>query len=131
MDANGPSLEAQVAIAIGGYCLVMVVVATIEFWYATAATDRPHTARRPPVSHERGESKTMKYSIGARVRLSQDARRRLIEGEKEAEHVRVAHENRAGVVIQWISEGTQPTGYLVDFRGVYMAVPEEDLEAAE
>jgi hypothetical protein len=47
MDAIGPSLEAQAAIAIGGYCLVMVVVATIEFWYATAATEGPHTARRP------------------------------------------------------------------------------------
>lgn len=70
----------------------------------------------------------MRYWIGAQVRLSQGARRRLIEGGEDTEHVRVASENRAGIVIQWISEGTQPTGYLVDFRGVYMALVEEDLE---
>jgi len=73
----------------------------------------------------------MKYWIGARVRLSEDARRRLVESEKEAEHVRVAQENRTGVVIQWISESMRPTGYLVDFQGVYMALAEEDLEAAK
>ena len=73
----------------------------------------------------------MKYWIGARVGLSDDARRRLVENGKEAEYVRVAQENRTGVVIQWISELMQPTGYLVVFQGVYMALGEEDLEAVE
>jgi hypothetical protein len=71
----------------------------------------------------------MRYWIGARVRLSSDARRHLIESGKEAEHIRVARENRSGIVIQWISERMQPTGYLVDFQGVYMALVEDDLEA--
>jgi len=73
----------------------------------------------------------MKYWIGAQVRLSKDARRRLMESGTEDEQVRVARENRAGVVIQWIREGIRPTGYLVDFRGVYMALVEGDLEAVE
>jgi hypothetical protein len=34
-------------------------------------------------------------------------------------------------VIQWIREGIRPTGYLVDFSGVYMALGEEDLEAVQ
>ncbi|MEW6569313.1 MAG: hypothetical protein AB1449_14360 [Chloroflexota bacterium] len=71
----------------------------------------------------------MKYWIGARVRLSEEARRRLAESGTDTDVVRVAVENRAGVVIQWISERMQPTGYLVDFQGVYMALAEEDLEA--
>ncbi len=73
----------------------------------------------------------MKYWIGARVRLSEDARRRLMQSGTEDEQVRVANENRTGVVIQWISEAMRPTGYLVDFRGVYMALVEGDLEAVE
>ncbi len=73
----------------------------------------------------------MKYCIGARVRLSEDARRHLLGSGSEAEHARVARENRTGVVIQWIREGIHPTGYLVDFGGVYMALGEEDLEAVE
>ena len=73
----------------------------------------------------------MKHWIGARVRLSEDARRRLMESGTEAEQARVAKENRTGVVIQWISEAMRPTGYLVDFRGVYMALGEEDLVAVE
>lgn len=73
----------------------------------------------------------MKYWIGARVRLSRDARRRILETGVETEQVRVAKENRTGIVIQWISEATRPTGYLVEFQGVYMALPEEDLEAVE
>lgn len=73
----------------------------------------------------------MKHWIGARVRLSGKARRRLLESGMETEEVRVARENRVGVVIQWIREGIRPTGYLVDFSGVYMALGEEDLEAVE
>jgi len=73
----------------------------------------------------------MKYPIGKRVRLSEAARNRLIENAKEAEHIRVAQEDRLGIVIQWISESMRPTGYLVDFQGVYMALGEEDLVAAE
>lgn len=73
----------------------------------------------------------MKHWIGARVRLSGDARRRLVESGTESEEVRVARENRTGVVIQWIREGIRPTGYLVDFSGVYVALGEEDLEAVE
>ena len=73
----------------------------------------------------------MKHWIGARVRLSEDARRRLMESCTEAEQARVAKENRTGVVIQWISEAMRPTGYLVDFRGVYMALGDEDLVAVE
>lgn len=73
----------------------------------------------------------MKYWIGARVRLSEDARRRLMESGTEDEQVRVANENRTGVVIQWISEAMRPTGYLVDFGGVYMALVEGDLGAVE
>lgn len=73
----------------------------------------------------------MKYWIGARVRLSKDARRRLLETGTETDQLQVARENRTGIVIQWISEGMRPTGYLVDFQGVYMALPEEDLEAVE
>jgi hypothetical protein len=73
----------------------------------------------------------MKHWIGARVRLSGDARKRLVETATEIEQVRVARENRTGVVIQWIREGIRPTGYLVDFSGVYMALGEEDLEAVE
>jgi len=73
----------------------------------------------------------MKHWIGARVRLSEDARRRLMESGTEAEQARVAKENRTGVVIQWISEAMRPTGYLVDFRGVYMALGDEDLVAVE
>ena len=88
---------------------------------------------RPALSGScgRGDGKAMKHWIGARVRLSKDARRRLVESEKEAEYVRVAQQNRTGVVIQWISERMQPTGYLVDFQGVYMALAEEDLVAVE
>ena len=71
----------------------------------------------------------MKYWIGARVRLSEEARRRLAESGTDTDVVRAAVENRTGVVVQWISERTQPTGYLVDFQGVYMALAEEDLEA--
>ena len=73
----------------------------------------------------------MKHWIGARVRLSEDARRRLMESGTEAEQARVAKENRTGVVIQWISEAMRPAGYLVDFRGVYMALGDEDLVAVE
>jgi hypothetical protein len=73
----------------------------------------------------------MKYWIGARVRLSEVARMRLVEGGVESEQVRVAKENRTGVVIQWISEFMRPTGYLVDFQGIYMALGEEDVEAVE
>lgn len=73
----------------------------------------------------------MKYWIGARVRLSKGARRQLLESGSEDEQARVARENRPGVVIQWIREGIHPTGYLVDFGGVYMALGEEDLEAVE
>jgi hypothetical protein len=73
----------------------------------------------------------MRYWIGVRVRLTEDARRRLIESGKEAECVRVAQENRTGVVIQWIGERIQPTGYLIDFQGVYMALEEEDVEGVE
>jgi hypothetical protein len=73
----------------------------------------------------------MKYWIGARVRLSEVARRRLVEGGTQTEEVRVARENRTGVVIQWISESMRPTGYLVDFQGVYMALAEVDLEGVE
>ncbi len=73
----------------------------------------------------------MKYWIGARVRLSENTRRHLLESGSEDGQARVARENRTGVVIQWIREGIQPTGYLVDFGGVYMALGEEDLEAVE
>jgi len=73
----------------------------------------------------------MKYPIGARVRLSESARRRIIQDAQEAEHIRVAQEDRVGVVVQWISERMQPTGCLVDFEGVYMALAEENLVAAE
>ena len=73
----------------------------------------------------------MRYWIGTRVRLSEVASRRLVESAKEGEHVRVAREDRTGIVIQWISEAMRPTGYLVDFEGVYMALGEEDLVAAE
>jgi hypothetical protein len=54
-----------------------------------------------------------------------------MESGTEDEQVRVANENRTGIVIQWISEAMRPTGYLVDFRGVYMALGEEDLEPIE
>jgi hypothetical protein len=54
-----------------------------------------------------------------------------MESGTEDEQVRVANENRTGVVIQWISEAMRPTGYLVDFRGVYIALVEGDLEAVE
>ncbi|MEE9230679.1 MAG: hypothetical protein V3U86_08235 [Acidobacteriota bacterium] len=73
----------------------------------------------------------MKYPIGQRVRLSETARRRILESTKETEHIRVAREDRLGIVIQWISESMRPTGYLVDFKGVYMALAEEDLVAVE
>ena len=73
----------------------------------------------------------MEYWIGTRVRLSEVAKRRLLESAKEGEHVRVAQEDRTGIVIQWIRESAQPTGYLVDFQGVYMALAEEDLEAVK
>lgn len=73
----------------------------------------------------------MNYWIGTRVRLSEGARTRLLENAKEAEHVRVAQEDRIGIVIQWIREAMRPTGYLVDFEGVYMALGEEDLVAVE
>jgi hypothetical protein len=73
----------------------------------------------------------MKYWIGARVRLTEQARGRLAESGTEDEHIRVAQQNRIGVVIQWVSESMRPTGYLVDFQGVYMALIEEDLEAVE
>ena len=73
----------------------------------------------------------MNYWIGTRVRLSEGARRRLLENAKDAEHVRVAQEDRIGIVIQWIREAMRPTGYLVDFEGVYMALGEEDLVAVE
>ncbi|HET7011026.1 MAG TPA: hypothetical protein VFI11_09645 [Anaerolineales bacterium] len=42
----------------------------------------------------------MKYWIGARVRLSEACRGRLMQTATETEHVRVATENRTGVVIQ-------------------------------
>jgi hypothetical protein len=83
------------------------------------------------VSRNRGENRAMKYWIGARVRLSEEARMRLVGGGAEAGQARVARENRTGVVIQWIGESMQPTGYLVDFQGVYMALGEEDVEAVE
>ena len=88
---------------------------------------------RPALSvfHERGKSKVMKYPIGARVRLSEAARRGIIQDAKETEHIRVAQEDRLGIVIQWISESMEPTGYLVDFEGIYMALGEEDLVAAK
>jgi hypothetical protein len=54
-----------------------------------------------------------------------------VENATENEQERVARENRTGVVIQWIREGIRPTGYLVEFSGVYMALGEEDLEAVE
>jgi hypothetical protein len=73
----------------------------------------------------------MRYWIGTRVRLSEVGRRRLLESAQEVEHVRVAQEDRIGTVIQWIRETMQPTGYLVDFEGVYMALGEEDLVAVE
>jgi hypothetical protein len=73
----------------------------------------------------------MKYWIGARVRLCEEARRRLVESGTDTDEVRVAKQNRTGIVIQWISESMRPTGYLVDFQGVYMALGEEDLEPIE
>jgi hypothetical protein len=73
----------------------------------------------------------MKYWIGTRVKLSVVGRRRLLESAQEAEQVRVAKEDRIGIVVQWISEAMRPTGYLVDFEGVYMALGEEDLVAVE
>ena len=56
---------------------------------------------------------------------------RFAEGKEEIEYVRVAMQDRMGFVIQWVRESTRPTGYLVDFEGVYMALIEEDLVAAE
>jgi hypothetical protein len=73
----------------------------------------------------------MKYPVGTNVKLSEAARRRILESAKEDEHIRVAQEDRLGVVVQWISERMQPTGYLVEFKGVYMALGEEDLVAVE
>lgn len=88
---------------------------------------------RPTLSvfHERGNSRAMKYPIGERVRLSEAAHRRIIENARETGHIRVAQEDRLGIVIQWISESMRPTGYLVDFEGVYMALDEEDIVAVE
>lgn len=73
----------------------------------------------------------MKHPVGTRVRLSEAARRRILESAQEAEHGRVAREDRLGVVVQWISEQMEPTGYLVEFKGIYMALGEEDLVAVE
>ncbi len=73
----------------------------------------------------------MKYWIGTRVRLSEAAKRRLLESAQEAEHLRVVQEDRIGIVVQWIREAMRPTGYLIDFKGIYMALAEEDLVAAE
>lgn len=73
----------------------------------------------------------MKYWIGTRVRLSKGAKRHLLESAQETEHLRVAQQDRIGIVVQWVRKAMRPTGYLVDFGGVYMALGEEDLVAVE
>lgn len=69
------------------------------------------------------------FKVGDRVRLSQTARKNFLTGGDSGPHVEVARNNCSGVILEQVGvRGRhQVIAYRVNFDGVEMIVPEEEL----